>query len=151
MAVAAVVEEAVVEAEWVGANKCIGKDKKVYSFFSVMNLNLKDFIYYFGQLFLLLLLFRKDVNDGGKELFKEQKWKGIDVTIVVISYISLELIMKMLFSITSFKSIYEEILQLVLPKNQLILYTILYKSILLIILIALFRLRFKQGISGFIS
>lgn len=109
---------------------------------------MRSLIFYFGHFYLLLLLITKDKNGGEKELFKEQKWKGIDVAIVVTSYISLELFMKMLFSITGFKSIDKQILQLVLPKNQLILYTILYNLILLIILIAIFKLRFKQGISA---
>lgn len=40
--------------------------------------------FWIAQLFLLLLLFRKDKNDGGKELFKKQHWKMSDVAVVVL-------------------------------------------------------------------
>lgn len=112
-----------------------------------MNLNLKYFIYYFGQLFLLLLLFRKDVNDGGKELFKEQKWKGIDVTIVILSRNALTLFMYILLSMESLKFIIRQLFQLALQKNQVIFFTLIYDSLLSIILVAIIKFGFKQNIS----
>lgn len=130
-----------------GVSKCIGKDKKVYNFFSVMNINWKPFTYYIGQLFLLLLLFRKDVNDGEKELFKEQKWKGIDAAIVILSGNALTFFLYMLFSMESLKFIYRQLFQLVLQKNQVIFYTLIYDSLLSIILVAIIKFGFKQNMS----
>ncbi len=37
------------------------------------------------QVILLLLLLRKDKNDGEKELFKKQSWKALDAAIIVLA------------------------------------------------------------------
>ncbi|MBI5307819.1 MAG: hypothetical protein HZB37_05705, partial [Planctomycetes bacterium] len=73
------------------------------------------------QFLLLLFLFIKDHNDGGKDIFKKQPWGASDV-IVILSI--LNIIAYLLFFISSIK-----ILQPYFVKYQLIVYDLLLLSI----------------------
>ncbi len=97
-----------------------------------------------GQLFLLLFLFAKDKNNGGKELFKKQQWKPSDIVIALLlmevyplyfilpAYIFLKMNIDLRPIIHS------------LSNRDIGFYTSMF---LLFLLFLLFKFKFKQSIS----
>lgn len=102
---------------------------------------MKFLIFYaIAQSLLLLFLFKKDKNDGEKELFRDQKWKASDVVIIMLSINILKFLLYYLPAFVPF------IYQLILKKNLLIFHSFISLSLEAIILITLFKFRIKQNI-----
>lgn len=83
---------------------------------------------------LLLLLIAKDKNDGERELFKEQKWKAVDVLIIVFSINIFVYIVYFLSRVHTMHSI----LNVSRP--------FLVHLFVLLLIVAFFRFRFKQSL-----
>lgn len=96
---------------------------------------MKDLIYVtIWQLLLLLLLITKDKNDGEKKLFKEQKWKAVDVLIIVFS---INIFVYIVYFLSQVHTMYS-ILNVSRP--------FLIHLFILLLLVAFFRFRFKQSL-----
>ncbi len=91
------------------------------------------------QLFVLLLLFKKDKNDGEKKLFKDQHWRTFDVVIVVLMMNILPLVFGLMLYILSKLNV-----NIHMPVTNIHSFAI-YVA-LLVFLIALFKFRFKKSV-----
>jgi membrane protease YdiL (CAAX protease family) len=90
------------------------------------------------QLFLLLLLFRNDKNDGEKDLFKKQHWRISDVAIAVLLINTLPF-----FFVLTVYALSKLNINIHGPVTNIHSFAI-YIS-LLVILIVLFKFRFKKN------
>jgi membrane protease YdiL (CAAX protease family) len=95
----------------------------------------------FVQLFLLLLLFRNDRNDGEKKLFKEQHWKMSDVVIVVVVINILPLLFALTLYILSRLNV-----NIHMPVTNV--HTFAIYIALLVLLIGLFKFRLKKSVGA---
>jgi len=95
----------------------------------------------FVQLFLLLLLLRNDKNDGEKKLFKGQHWKMSDVVIVVLLVNALPLLFALTLYILSRFNV-----NIYMPVTNI--HTLAIYIALLVLLIVLFKFRFKKNVEA---
>jgi membrane protease YdiL (CAAX protease family) len=86
------------------------------------------------QLLLLAFLLRNDKNDGGRELFKKQSWKALDVSIIVLSVDFFSFILHYLLKFDIIKETFKP--------NPFILDLILFFSTL-----AIYELKIKQNLT----
>ncbi|HUL37004.1 MAG TPA: type II CAAX endopeptidase family protein [Thermodesulfobacteriota bacterium] len=93
------------------------------------------------QLFLLLLLFKHDKNDGERELFKKQHWKSFDVAIFVLLVNTLPFLLALTLYILSRLNI-----NIHMPVTNI--HTFAIYMALLVLLIVLFKFRFKKSVEA---
>jgi membrane protease YdiL (CAAX protease family) len=86
------------------------------------------------QLLLLAFLLRNDKNDGEKELFKKQSWKGLDAAIVVLSADLFSFILHYLLKFSIIKEAFKP--------NPCILDLVLFLSTL-----AVYELKIRQNLT----
>lgn len=91
------------------------------------------------QLFLLLLLVRNDKNDGEKKLFKKQHWRMSDVAIVALLINTLPLLFAFTLYIFSRLNV-----NIYAPVTNI--HTFAINVALLMLLIVLFKFRFKKNV-----
>jgi membrane protease YdiL (CAAX protease family) len=87
------------------------------------------------QLPLLLMLLRSDRNDGGKNLFKQQRWSGGDAALAMLSFDAFLWLCILLAHVAGFRDTMDE--------NSALL-----QLCMLLIVVGLFKFKYKESMSA---